>query len=208
MPAGRTAAFGDGNNDLEMLEWAAHSVAMGDGVAEIQDLADEVTFSVHEDGVAQSSAAGSPSPPRPAQMPVWGAERMMVGCRRAPHRSPRRGWLRRCCPAVDRRVRSPSPRRGGWPVSTASAAWPPLYVVINHIFLAPSPAIRWTTRPGGLGWFMYGRFAVVVFIVLSGFSLGVSPARPGWRLGAWPRTRTAGPGASCRRTGRHWCSAS
>jgi Cof subfamily protein (haloacid dehalogenase superfamily) len=52
VPAGRTAAFGDGNNDREMLEWAAHAVAMGDGVAEIQDLADEVTFSVHEDGVA------------------------------------------------------------------------------------------------------------------------------------------------------------
>ena len=31
-------------------------------------------------------------------------------------------------------------------------------------------------------WFIYGRFAVVVFIVLSGFSLALSPARHGWRL--------------------------
>ena len=52
VPEGRTAAFGDGRNDLEMLEWAAHSVAMGDGVVEVQDAADEVTLSAHEDGVA------------------------------------------------------------------------------------------------------------------------------------------------------------
>ncbi len=36
----------------------------------------------------------------------------------------------------------------------------------------------------GLAWFIYGRFAVVVFIVLSGFSLALSPARHGWRLDA------------------------
>jgi peptidoglycan/LPS O-acetylase OafA/YrhL len=36
--------------------------------------------------------------------------------------------------------------------------------------------------PFWAGWFIYGRFAVVVFIVLSGFSLALSPARRGWRL--------------------------
>lgn len=49
---GRTAAFGDGLNDLEMLAWASYGVAMGDGVVEVQDAADEVTLSAHEDGVA------------------------------------------------------------------------------------------------------------------------------------------------------------
>jgi peptidoglycan/LPS O-acetylase OafA/YrhL len=36
--------------------------------------------------------------------------------------------------------------------------------------------------PFWAAWFIYGRFAVVVFIVLSGFSLALSPARHGWRL--------------------------
>lgn len=49
---GRTAAFGDGLNDLEMIQWASHGVAMGDAVVEVQDAADEVTLTAHEDGVA------------------------------------------------------------------------------------------------------------------------------------------------------------
>ena len=52
MPDGRTAAFGDGLNDLEMLAWATYGVAMGDAVVEVQDAADEVTLTAHEDGVA------------------------------------------------------------------------------------------------------------------------------------------------------------
>ena len=36
--------------------------------------------------------------------------------------------------------------------------------------------------PFWAAWFAYGRFAVVVFIALSGFSLALSPARHGWRL--------------------------
>ena len=47
-----TAAFGDGRNDLEMLAWAAHAVAMGDAVDEVQDAADEVTYTALDDGVA------------------------------------------------------------------------------------------------------------------------------------------------------------
>ncbi len=52
VPEGRTAAFGDGLNDLEMLAWATYGVAMGDAVVEVQDAADEVTLTAHEDGVA------------------------------------------------------------------------------------------------------------------------------------------------------------
>ena len=41
--------------------------------------------------------------------------------------------------------------------------------------------------PFWAAWFIYGRFAVVVFIVLSGFSLALSPARRGWQLGGISR---------------------
>ncbi len=57
-----------------------------------------------------------------------------------------------------------------------------LYVVINHVFLRAFPGYPVDHAPFWAGWFIYGRFAVVVFIVLSGFSLALSPARHGWRL--------------------------
>jgi peptidoglycan/LPS O-acetylase OafA/YrhL len=57
-----------------------------------------------------------------------------------------------------------------------------LFVVINHVFLRAFPGYPVDNAPWWAGWFIYGRFAVVVFIVLSGFSLAVSPARSGWRL--------------------------
>jgi peptidoglycan/LPS O-acetylase OafA/YrhL len=57
-----------------------------------------------------------------------------------------------------------------------------LYVVINHVFLRTFPGYPLDRAPSWAGWFIYGRFAVVVFIVLSGFSLALSPARNGWRL--------------------------
>jgi peptidoglycan/LPS O-acetylase OafA/YrhL len=58
-----------------------------------------------------------------------------------------------------------------------------LYVVIDHVFLRAFPGYPVDHAPFWAGWFIYGRFAVVVFIVLSGFSLALSPARHGWRLG-------------------------
>jgi peptidoglycan/LPS O-acetylase OafA/YrhL len=58
-----------------------------------------------------------------------------------------------------------------------------LYVVINHVFLRAFPGYPVDHAPFWAGWFIYGRFAVVVFIVLSGFSLALAPARRGWRLG-------------------------
>jgi peptidoglycan/LPS O-acetylase OafA/YrhL len=57
-----------------------------------------------------------------------------------------------------------------------------LFVVLDHTYLRSFPGYPVITAPWWAGWFIYGRFAVVVFIVLSGFSLAVSPARAGWRL--------------------------
>ncbi len=62
-----------------------------------------------------------------------------------------------------------------------------VYVVINHVFLRTFPGYPADHAPFWAGWFIYGRFAVVVFIVLSGFSLALSPARHGWRLDAISR---------------------
>jgi len=59
-----------------------------------------------------------------------------------------------------------------------------LYVVVNHIFLRAFPGYPADTAPFWAAWLIYGRFAVVVFIVLSGLSLTLAPARHGWRLDA------------------------
>ena len=57
-----------------------------------------------------------------------------------------------------------------------------LFVVLNHVFLRAFPGFPADHAPFWIAGFIDGRFAVVVFIVLSGFSLSVSPARAGWRL--------------------------
>jgi HAD superfamily hydrolase (TIGR01484 family) len=46
-----TVAVGDQRNDLEMLHWAARSVAMGNSPDEVKAIADEVTLDVEEDGL-------------------------------------------------------------------------------------------------------------------------------------------------------------
>ncbi len=48
----RVVAFGDMPNDLEMLSWAGHGVAMGNGHTEVHAVADEVIGLHHEDAVA------------------------------------------------------------------------------------------------------------------------------------------------------------
>src|ERR1700744_2494992 len=58
----------------------------------------------------------------------------------------------------------------------------PLYVVFSPASLPAFPGYPDAGAPFWVGWFSYGRFAVLVFIVLSGFSLALSPARDGWRL--------------------------
>ncbi len=45
-------AIGDGRNDVEMLRWAGRGVAMGQAPLEVQEAADDVTRTVHDDGVA------------------------------------------------------------------------------------------------------------------------------------------------------------
>jgi peptidoglycan/LPS O-acetylase OafA/YrhL len=58
-----------------------------------------------------------------------------------------------------------------------------LFVVVHHCYLSSFPGYPRSTGPWWTGWMIYGHLAVVVFIVLSGFSLGVAPARRGWRIG-------------------------
>ena len=45
-------AIGDGRNDIEMLRWAGRGVAMGQAIEVVQEAADDVTATVHDDGVA------------------------------------------------------------------------------------------------------------------------------------------------------------
>jgi peptidoglycan/LPS O-acetylase OafA/YrhL len=58
-----------------------------------------------------------------------------------------------------------------------------LYVVAHHCWLVTFHGYPANTGPRWLGWLVYGHLAVVVFIVLSGFSLAMAPARRGWQLG-------------------------
>jgi Cof subfamily protein (haloacid dehalogenase superfamily) len=53
IPANRIIAFGDEDNDLEMLEYAGHGIAMGNGIDSVKNIANDVTLSNEEDGVAQ-----------------------------------------------------------------------------------------------------------------------------------------------------------
>jgi hypothetical protein len=49
-----TMAFGDGQNDIEMLRHAGIGVVMGNAAEEVQAAADYVTASVDEDGVSRA----------------------------------------------------------------------------------------------------------------------------------------------------------
>jgi Cof subfamily protein (haloacid dehalogenase superfamily) len=49
-------AVGDGNNDLEMLQWAGRGVAMGQSPDALKDVADFVTGTVEDDGLATELA--------------------------------------------------------------------------------------------------------------------------------------------------------
>ncbi|MFD8913201.1 acyltransferase family protein [Streptomyces sp. NPDC059575] len=69
-----------------------------------------------------------------------------------------------------------------------------LYVVLFHCWLYTFPGYPRSSAPGWLDPLSFGRLAVVFFLVLSGFSLAIAPARHGWR--------TAGVGRFLRR--RAW----
>ena len=49
-------ALGDGNNDIEMLEWAGRGVAMGDAPATVKAAADHVTGCFDDGGTAEELA--------------------------------------------------------------------------------------------------------------------------------------------------------
>lgn len=48
-----TYAFGDSANDLEMLSYVSHGIAMGNGTAVAKAAAEYVTTDIHADGIAQ-----------------------------------------------------------------------------------------------------------------------------------------------------------
>jgi Cof subfamily protein (haloacid dehalogenase superfamily) len=52
LDAADVVAFGDMPNDLEMLQWAGHGVAMGNGHPALLEVADEVTAANADDGLA------------------------------------------------------------------------------------------------------------------------------------------------------------
>lgn len=58
------------------------------------------------------------------------------------------------------------------------------YVVAFHCWLLTFSGFPTNSGPAWTGVFMYGRLAVVFFLALSGFSLALSPAAKGWRLGS------------------------
>ena len=45
-------AFGDAQNDQSMIEWSGIGVAMGNAVDEVKEVADYVTLSNNDDGIA------------------------------------------------------------------------------------------------------------------------------------------------------------
>lgn len=51
-PTPTTVAFGDMPNDLEMLRWADHGVAMGNAIPEVHAVADEITLRNTDAGLA------------------------------------------------------------------------------------------------------------------------------------------------------------
>lgn len=52
IPRDRIIAFGDEDNDLEMIEYAGVGVAMGNGISQLKNIANEVTTTNNEDGIA------------------------------------------------------------------------------------------------------------------------------------------------------------
>lgn len=47
-------AFGDGHNDISMVEYAGIGVAMDNAVQELKDIANDITLSNEEDGIAEA----------------------------------------------------------------------------------------------------------------------------------------------------------
>src|SRR3954453_19290512 len=57
-----------------------------------------------------------------------------------------------------------------------------LFVVVNHVFERSFPGYPVDRAPFCVTSFIFRHFAFVGFLLLSGFSLALSPPRHGWRL--------------------------
>lgn len=53
IPRERIIAFGDEDNDLEMIDFAGVGIAMGNGIDQLKNIANEITASNNEDGIAR-----------------------------------------------------------------------------------------------------------------------------------------------------------
>lgn len=53
IPKERIIAFGDEDNDLEMIEYAGIGVAMGNAIEPLKNIANEITLTNNEDGIAE-----------------------------------------------------------------------------------------------------------------------------------------------------------
>jgi peptidoglycan/LPS O-acetylase OafA/YrhL len=62
-----------------------------------------------------------------------------------------------------------------------------LLVVLHSCYLVSFAGYPRITGPAWAGWLIYGHIAVVVFVVLSGFSLALRPVRHEWRIGGKAR---------------------
>ncbi|KXG10143.1 Cof-type HAD-IIB family hydrolase [Anoxybacillus rupiensis] len=52
IPQERVIAFGDEDNDLEMIQWAGYGIAMGNAIEPLKQIANDVTKTNEEDGIA------------------------------------------------------------------------------------------------------------------------------------------------------------
>lgn len=53
IPRDRIIAFGDEDNDLEMIDYAGIGVAMSNGIDQLKNIANEITLSNNDDGIAR-----------------------------------------------------------------------------------------------------------------------------------------------------------
>jgi len=53
IPKDRIIAFGDEDNDLEMIDYAGTGVAMGNAIDQLKSIADEITDTNNEDGISR-----------------------------------------------------------------------------------------------------------------------------------------------------------